>query len=274
MTVNRDAEGNRYVQAKVEVPGSVDDVWQAIATGPGISAWFVPTTLEERAGGVTISHFGSEMDSHATLSVWDPPHRFVADSPDELGPDGPPVATEWSVETRSGDTCVVRVVHRWFTESDEWDEQFIGHTYGWQAFFRILRLYLAEFPRQTGAMLQTMGMAAPPRMAAWEQFTCPLGLAGKPVGSHFSAPADAPSLAGEIAWAGNPEWFDEFLIRLERPAPGIAHLASYEMGDQVHLWLRLYLYGDDAADIVSRLEPAWQEWMAKQFPLPETAAAD
>ena len=33
-----------------EVPGTPDEVWQAIATGPGISSWFVPTKFEDRDG--------------------------------------------------------------------------------------------------------------------------------------------------------------------------------------------------------------------------------
>jgi uncharacterized protein YndB with AHSA1/START domain len=274
MTVNRDAEGNRFVQAEVEVPGTVEEVWEAIATGPGISAWFVPTTLEERAGGVTTSHFGPGMDSHATISVWEPPHRFVVDIPDDLGPDGPPVVTEWSVETRSGDTCVVRVAHRWFTESDEWDEQFIGHTYGWQAFFRILRLYLSRFPGQHGAMLQTMVTTAEPRAAAWGRFCSLLGVAGARVGDAVTAPAGAPPLAGAITWVGQPTLTGDILIALDAPAPGIAHLAAHEMGGQTFLWLRCYLYGDDAPQTVSPLEGKWLAWLQERFPSPAAAAAD
>ena len=51
MTVHKDDSGRRWVQAEVEVPGTPEEVWQAIATGPGISSWFVPTELERREGG-------------------------------------------------------------------------------------------------------------------------------------------------------------------------------------------------------------------------------
>ena len=77
----------------------------------------------------------------STVTAWEPPHRFSADSRDDMGPDDPTVATEWIVEARSGGTCVVRVVHSWFTSSDKWDDQFEGHEQGWVSFFRILRLY-------------------------------------------------------------------------------------------------------------------------------------
>src|SRR3990170_123319 len=57
MPVKKDASGRRSVEAEVEVPGTPEEVWQAIATGPGISSWFVPTRVEERVGGAAISDF-------------------------------------------------------------------------------------------------------------------------------------------------------------------------------------------------------------------------
>ena len=48
MSVQHDADGRRSVQAEVEVPGTPEQVWQAIATGPGISSWFVPSEVDER----------------------------------------------------------------------------------------------------------------------------------------------------------------------------------------------------------------------------------
>ena len=67
MPVKKDAAGRRSVQAEVAVPGSPEDVWQAIATGPGISSWFVPTKMDGRVGGVVSLNFGPGMDSLATV---------------------------------------------------------------------------------------------------------------------------------------------------------------------------------------------------------------
>src|ERR1700716_1691432 len=101
MSVKKEASGRRSVQVEVEVPGTPEEVWQAIATGPGVSAWFVPT--EEREDGTVVSHFGPGMDAVATKTAWDPPQRFAAES-EAFGPNGPPLATEWIVEARSGGT--------------------------------------------------------------------------------------------------------------------------------------------------------------------------
>ena len=62
MSVKKEPSGRRSVQVEVEVPGTPEEVWRAIATGPGISSWFVPTRSEERAGGEVVSTFGPGMD--------------------------------------------------------------------------------------------------------------------------------------------------------------------------------------------------------------------
>src|ERR1044071_3867283 len=106
MSVKVDASGRRSVQVEVEVPGTPEEVWQAIATGPGVSSWFVPTEIEEGEGGAPgkiVSHFGPGMDAVATATEWDPPRRFLAESADEMSPGCPRIATEWIVEARSGD---------------------------------------------------------------------------------------------------------------------------------------------------------------------------
>ena len=61
MPVKVDASGRRSVQAEAEVPGTPEEVWQAIATGPGISSWFVPTEIQANKDGIPeklICHFG------------------------------------------------------------------------------------------------------------------------------------------------------------------------------------------------------------------------
>jgi uncharacterized protein YndB with AHSA1/START domain len=166
MPVKVDASGRRSVQAEAEVPGTPEEVWQAIATGPGISSWFVPTEIHANKDGIPeklICHFGpgTSMDSVSQVTSWDPPHRFTADSRDDMAPGDPTVATEWVIEARSGGTCLVRVVHSWFTSSDKWDNQYEGTEHGWVAFFRILRLYLTHFPGQVGSSLQFMGLYEP-----------------------------------------------------------------------------------------------------------------
>ena len=69
MPVRKDASGKRSVEAKVEVPGTPEEVSRAIATGKGISAWFVPSTSDERVGGAAVASFGPGMESVATIKL-------------------------------------------------------------------------------------------------------------------------------------------------------------------------------------------------------------
>jgi DNA-binding transcriptional ArsR family regulator len=56
------------LEFSVEVPGTPEQVWQAIATAKGMSAWFLPTEMEEREGGSLHFTMGPEMgsDGHVT----------------------------------------------------------------------------------------------------------------------------------------------------------------------------------------------------------------
>ena len=69
MPVKKDPSGRRSVEVETEVPGTPEEVWQAIATGPGISAWFVPAKLEGREGGRVALDFGGGMESEAVIKV-------------------------------------------------------------------------------------------------------------------------------------------------------------------------------------------------------------
>ena len=58
-----------------EMPGTPEQVWDAIATANGISSWMVPTDMDEREGGALIFHMG-DTDSPGTVTGWEPPRRF------------------------------------------------------------------------------------------------------------------------------------------------------------------------------------------------------
>ena len=65
-----------------EVPGTPEQVWDAIATAGGITSWFLPTDLEERVGGAIVTHMGEGASSEGTVTAWDPPRRLAYEEPD------------------------------------------------------------------------------------------------------------------------------------------------------------------------------------------------
>ena len=46
MAIRNDETGKRWVEIETIVPGTPEQVWQAIATGPGVAAWYVKAQIE------------------------------------------------------------------------------------------------------------------------------------------------------------------------------------------------------------------------------------
>jgi uncharacterized protein YndB with AHSA1/START domain len=143
----------RAIDLEVEVPGTPEQVWEAIATGPGISAWLQPTSVEERTGGRFAFDMGSGMNESGTVSAWDPPRRFVTQGVRWQVPGAPAaeLATEWTVETVSGSTCRVRMVMRGFGSGDTWDDEIDALTEGMRAALDKLRRYRLSATRAAAA---------------------------------------------------------------------------------------------------------------------------
>src|SRR5271155_3176713 len=267
MSVKKEPSGRRSVQVEVEVPGTPEEVWQAIATGPGISSWFVPTEFEERDGKpVAVNlNFGPGMESRSVVTAWDPPRMFAAEAPG-WAPGSPTIADEWSVEARGGGICVVRVVHSLFASTDDWDNQLEGSESGWPGFFRILRIYLTHFRGQRSAMMQVMAPVAGTKAEAWATLTAALGLNGVGAGQRWAVPAGVPALGGVVEDISQSSCGG--LLRLDKPGPGTAALYTITFGRSVMATVSFYLYGDQAAGNVARETPLWEAWIQKRFPKP------
>ncbi len=268
MSVKKDPSGHRSVSMEFAIPGTPEQVWQLIATGPGISCWFVPTDVEERIGGGIVFHLGGGMESAGKVTAWEPPLRFAYEESD-WSPGAPPVATECIVEARSGGTCVVRMVHSLFASSDEWDEQLEGFEAGWPPFFDIMRIYLKHFAGQPCAALRLMGDSSQPEAEAWQSFTRALGFIGATATERIDTRGgEAPPLAGIVERTGRGKNPHELILRLDEPCVGVALLGVYSWGGTAHAAVSLYLYGEQAPAIVARDQPAWQAWMNKHYAMP------
>jgi uncharacterized protein YndB with AHSA1/START domain len=268
MSVKKDASGRRFVLVEVEVPGTPEEVWQAIATGPGISSWFVPAEFEERDGkpvAVTLN-FGPGMESRSAVTAWDPPRTWAAQS-DGWAPGSPPIANEWSVEARAGGRCIVRIVHSLFASTDDWDNQLEGTESGWPAFFRTLQLYLTHFRGQRSATMKLMAPAAGTEVEAWDTLTSAVGVKGVSVGQRSTAPASVPAVSGVVEYLSQAPY--DALLRLDTPGPGVLALGVFSFpGGSTMVALNFYLYGDQAAETVAHETPLWDAWFEQRFPMP------
>ena len=267
MSVKKEANGRRSVQVEFEVPGTPEEVWQALATGPGISSWFVPTDIEERDGKpVAVNyHFGPGMEIRSVVSACDPPRTF-AQAGDGMTPGSPPMASEWSIEARGGGICIVRVVHSLFASTDDWDNQLESAKSGWAGFLNILRIYLTHFRGLRSAIMQVTAPVASTEAETWETLTTALGVKDLRVGQRWTTPAGVSPLGGVVELVTENPY--DALLRLDKPGPGIAALGAvtYPNG-QGMVAMNVYLYGDQAAATVARVTPQWQAWFQECFPM-------
>src|SRR5439155_2962912 len=181
----------------------------------------------------------------ATNTTWQPRERFVAEG--DMGtPGSPKVATEWSVEARAGGMCLVRVVHSLFADTDDWDNQLDGLEQGWPTYFRILRMYLANFKGMPCSAMHLVSFSTEPESKAWEKAGGELGLLKVAEGQKWSAPAGFPSLAGIVDSLGRGMHANTVLLRLDTPTPGAAYVGAFSCGGMVMVCMSVYLYGDKA----------------------------
>ena len=268
MPVKKEADGRRWVASETVVPGTPEEVWAAIATGPGLSSWFVPSKVEERAGGTINMDFGPGMESAAKITTWEPPVRLVAE--DTWGPGAPTMMTEWTVEARSGGTCLVRVVHSMYTDKSDWDGQLEGTETGWPGFFRILRLCMQHFRGLPCSSVRMMAMTQQSEAEAWQALCSALGFAKSEVGATLSSRAGAPRIAGVVENASEKP-MHALLMRISEPAPGIAAFGAYNCG-ALMVSGTVYFYGEKAAEVAKREDADWQALFAKLFPAPAGTA--
>lgn len=274
MSVKKEASGRRSVEIEFEVPGTPEEVWQAIATGPGISSWLMPAEFEERDGKpVALKlNFGSGGESRAVVTAWDPPRVFAAQA-DGLVPGSPPIASEWHIEAQAGGTCILRLVHSLFASTDDWDDQLEYVESGWSAFLFTLQIYLRHFRGQRSTLMKWMVPAAGTEAQAWESLITALGLKGVSVGQRWTAPTSAPALGGVAEYFSQSPY--DALMRLDKPGPGVAAFGTVDMGGSCMVGMNVYLYGDRAAGTAARETPLWQAWFEERFPAPsETGQSD
>lgn len=268
MPLRKDDSGRRWVEMEFVVPGTPEQVWHVIATGPGMSAWFTPTVVDERVGGAIKFDFGDENcgedTSSGTVTAWDPPTRFGYEEYGWSG-DAPPVATEVTVNSRSGDRCVVRMVHSLFTDKDDWDDELESFETGWPGFFEVLRVYLKNFPGAPAAIVHAMTSRPGGDAEVWSRLTAALNLSGANVGDRRETPSDAPRLAGTVERIHQDANSRELMLRLDEPGAGVAVIGSCQVGEESRGMASVFLYGDHAADTAAAEQTKWSAWLRGLF---------
>ena len=254
----------RAIELEVEVPGTPEEVWRAIATGPGISSWYVPHEVEERPGGAARASFGAgpEMQIDGRVAAWEPPHRVVFDK----GEGEPGLAFEWLVEARDGGTCVVRLVNTGFGEGGQWDDYYDDLEEGWRLFMFNLQLHLRHFAGRPATPALPAGYWPTDAATSWRIVADALGLPRSPqVGDRVTL--DPGGDGGRIAGAVVDAAPRRLALVIDEPAPGTAFVAA-EGKTQTSLSVWAYVYGDGRDELAKELTTTWQRWLDAHAPAP------
>lgn len=263
MPIKKDpASGKRWVEMEFIASGTPEELWRLMATGPGYTAWFTPTEIDERVGGRLHFDLGAMGSSTGEVTTWQPPLQFgYVESAWAEG--APPLATEITITARSGGRCVVRMVHSLFATNDDWDDQIEGFEGGWPGFIEVLKIYLAHFSGQPAAAASAMQQAGGAHEEAWRHFADALQIAGANVGDPVTLlPLQLPGIVEFVQQDRRQRYV---IVRTLEPMPGIAFLGTCEYAGKVNASLVHYCYGAAATANAQAAAPRWREWLERTF---------
>lgn len=240
--------GHEFAQHhEAEIPASPDQVWAAIATGPGIDSWFMGRN--EVTAGAVRTVFG-EYTPELEITGWDPARRFAYRSGQT--PDGRFIAYEFLIEGRAGGSAVLRTVTSGFLPGEDWADEFEAMTLGGELYFRTLVEYLTYFAGRFATPVTAFG----PPGASWSrdrsQLCRELGLTEEP------EPGDPVRFTGEIGPADGVVYFAN------------AHAIGVRTPDALYRFMRGFgkpviaahhLFAADAEPDQAR--QAWEAWLSR-----------
>jgi uncharacterized protein YndB with AHSA1/START domain len=231
---------------EADVDATVDDVWHAIATGPGITSWFMGAT-EVRDGAVHLP-FGGQ-----PITVSEPGRRFVYRGDPE--PDGRFIAFDYLIEGRAGGSTSIRLVSNGFLPGDDWAEEYDAMTKGGAMFFASLVEYLNHFAGRVGIPMDASSSAIDDWDGACDALGRSLGLSGRPKpGDTVRIAIDGRNVDGVVYYTNE----DTFAVRGDDAL--YRFVKAFRPGGHGPMLAMHILFGADAD--VPRAERAWSEWLA------------
>jgi uncharacterized protein YndB with AHSA1/START domain len=242
---------------ELEVPGTPEQVWHAIATAEGLTSWMAPTEIDVRPGGALTFHMGPGSASHGQVTAVEPSRRIVYEEDwatlvGEAGAPVTPLVTEFVVEARAGGTCVVRVVTSAFGIGADWEHEFFDEMEtGWVPMLDNLRLYLTHFPGQHATALFA-GATFPGTTPEAAMAAVRRSIGADAVGD----PVTVRDLHGRLERSIDRHC----VVRVDEPLPAFLSFRSHGADDSV-VHLQGYLFSEAAPGYVAREEPGWQAWL-------------
>jgi len=227
------------IRREVELPGTPEDVWQAVATGEGNAAWLFPNLVEPEQA-----------------TVWEPPRRLVVRVE---GEDGWFNQIEDVIEARDGSTTVLRYVHSGiFTE--DWDDQYDAAGQHTDFYLHTLGQYLEHFKGRPVTYVGgegSSGLEGPSASTAPGSF----GVLRRALGVGDDASVGDRLRFGPDALEGVVDYVHPHFVGI-RTADGLFRFFGRDAwGLPTAMSAHLFAAGVDTAET----ERAWSEWLTALY---------
>jgi len=228
------------IRREIPLQATPERVWEAIATGPGLTAWFMPMELDPDSPMVT----GRE-----------PGRRLAIRTPS--APDGSFQAFEYRLESAGPGGTKLRFVHNGFTSDDWGDEYEVMTGFGWDMYFHTLSQYLTHFAGRPAVYLEAEAPAASAKAEAWPGLIAALGLT-EPVEVGAPVRIDLPGVG---AVEGVVDYATPTFIGLRAPLALIRFHGRALIGMTVAVSQHTYVSTFD----VDSAQRGWESWLAGVF---------
>jgi uncharacterized protein YndB with AHSA1/START domain len=240
------------LRKEITLHATPGQVWEAIATGQGIDAWFMGVNeVEPGEGGRTAMTIAGHTEE-GVVTAWEPGRRFAYRGG---SPDGAQwMAFEWLIEGRDDGTCVLRLVQSGVL-GDDWETEYDALTKGWDMYLHQLAQYLEHFRGRPAVPVLAMVPGAGDADHVWSVLSAGLGLSGPAAeGDKVRlTPEGLDPIEGVVDWV-SPEALgvrgDEGLYRFVRGYDGTVAAGHH-------------LFGGDLGP--AEAERAWQGWLTRLF---------
>ena len=242
----------RRLEKEVVLAATPEQVWEAIATGPGVASWFMPMDIEAGVGGA--------VSLGGTVTAWEPGRRLEVRAG---GPDGDSAqAFEYLIEARDGGSTVLRFVQTGF-QGEGWEAEYEAMSRGWDMYFHTLDQYLTHFPGRTAAYVDAEAPAESAGERGWAVVMAGLGLPGAAAAGDRVrlAPDGLEPIEGVVDYLTPAHTSPTFLGLRTADAMYRLH-GRAGMGMPVAVGHHLFAAGVD----VDRVRKAWQAWLEGLFP--------
>jgi uncharacterized protein YndB with AHSA1/START domain len=174
------------IAKEFELAASPAQVWDAIATGPGIDAWFMGHSEVEPQEGGDVTFSLGDFATVGTVTTWEPRQQFSYRSAEF--PDGSHMAFDYLIEGRDGGSTVLRMAQSGVLDGN-WEAEYDALDKGWNLYLHTIGEYIEHFEGKVPQTVDAAGAQADDEVKAWELLKTGLGVTDSPaVGDTIRLP--------------------------------------------------------------------------------------